>query len=168
MPLGKLVFLSNLSNSTISDMSFHSSNIYKSSVADVHLTDCKFDNSILIDNQGQKKLAGLENAITSIGDLQEKISQGEKFNVNYSYFEFKNMNLENADFSNSTLSRAKFVNVNLNKANFEKTDLRYTVFDNSSLIGTNLSNSNLEGSSFLNSDPKSTMLKNAKKNDRKK
>ncbi len=149
-------------------MSFLSSSIYKSSVVDAHLTGCKFDNSILIDNQGQEKLTGSENAITSIKDLQEKISQGEKFNVNYSYFEFKDMNLENADFSNSTLSRAKFVNVNLNKANFEKTDLRYTVFDNSSLIGTNLSNSNLEGSSFLNSDPKSTMLKNAKKNDRKK
>lgn len=82
----------------MSDVSFLSSSIYKSSIADIHLTDCKFDNSIMIDNQGQSKITGLESAITSIKDLQEKISQGEKFDVNYSYFEFKDMNLENAIF----------------------------------------------------------------------
>ncbi len=112
--------------------------------------------------EGQEKLAGLEGAITSIENLQEKILQGEKFDVNYSCFEFKDMNLENADFSNSILSRAKFVNVNLNKANLKKADLRHTIFDNSSLIGTNLSDSNLDHSSFLKPDSKSAILENAK------
>ncbi len=77
MPLRKPVFLSNFNNSTVSGTSFHSSSIYKGSVVDAHLADCEFDHSILIDNEGQEKLAGLEGAITSIENLQEKILQGE-------------------------------------------------------------------------------------------
>ena len=144
----------------IGNTSFDSSSLYEGSVVDARLTDCKFDHSILIGNEGQEKFIGLEGAITSIEDLQEKISQGEKFDVNYAYFEFKDMNLENANFSNSILSRAKFINVNLNKANLKKADLRHVVFDNSSLIGTNLSDSNLDNSSFFKSDLKSAILEN--------